>query len=252
METASLVESCQQTTEAGWKFVRWGLPQNALEFEPYESIKAALKQFEGVRDALGGDIEICFDVHTRLDLPDALYLCKETEQFRPFFIEDPLRSEAPEAFGQLRGRTTVPLAAGEQFTSKYQFRALIENDWIDYCRVDLCLAGGITEARKIAGWCEAHYIKMVVHNPLGPVSSAACLQFNLATSNFAVQEQPRKPSEIIPEIAPVQPVWEDGYLLPPTAPGLGVEIDRVAAKKYPFQMATLPQLRRLDGSFTNW
>lgn len=252
MDAASLVESCQQTTEDGWKFVRWGLPQNALVFEPYESIKATLKQFEAVRNALGDDIEICFDVHTRLDLPDALYLCKETEQYRPFFIEDPLRSEAPEAFGQLRGRTTVPLAAGEQFTSKYQFRPLIENDWIDYCRVDLCLAGGITEAKKIAGWCEAHYIKMVVHNPLGPVSSAACLQFNLATSNFAVQEQPRKPSEIIPEIAPVQPVWEDGYLLPPTAPGLGVEIDREAAKKYPFQMASLPQLRRLDGSFTNW
>jgi galactonate dehydratase len=252
MDAGSLVDSCRQTTEAGWKFVRWGLPQNQLMFEPYESIKASLKQFEAVRDALGDDIEICFDVHTRLDLPDALNLCKETEQYRPFFIEDPLRSEAPEAFGQLRGRTSVPLAAGEQFTSKYQFRPLIENDWIDYCRIDLCLAGGITEAKKIAGWCEAHYIKMVVHNPLGPVSSAACLQFNLATSNFAVQEQPRKPSEIIPEIAPVQPVWEDGYLLPPTAPGLGVELDREAARKYPFQMATLPQLRRLDGSFTNW
>jgi galactonate dehydratase len=252
MDVQSLVESCQKTTEEGWKFVRWGLPQNELLFEPYESTKAAIKQFAAVREALGDDIDICFDVHTRLDLPDALFLCKEAEQFRPFFIEDPLRSEAPEAFAQLRNRTTVPLAAGEQFTSKYQFRDLIENDWIDYCRIDLCLAGGITEARKVAGWCEAHYIKMVVHNPLGPVSSAACLQFNLATSNFSVQEQPRKPSEIIPEIAPVQPVWENGYLLPTTAPGLGVEIDREAAKKYPFQMATLPQLRRLDGSFTNW
>ena len=252
MDAASLVESCQKTVDDGWKFVRWGLPQNESLFEPLESVKAALAQFEAVRDALGDDLEICFDVHTRLDLPDALYLCKQTEQYRPFFIEDPLRSEAPEAFAQLRGRTTVPLAAGEQFTSKYQFRALIENDWIDYCRVDLCLAGGITEAKKVAGWCEAHYIKMVVHNPLGPVSSAACLQFNLATSNFAVQEQPRKPTEIIPEVAPVQPIWEDGYLLPPTAPGLGVEIDREAAKKFPFRMATIPQLRRIDGSFTNW
>ena len=252
MDAASLVESCQKTVDDGWKFVRWGLPQNESLFEPLESVKAALAQFEAVRDAFGDDLEICFDVHTRLDLPDALYLCKQTEQYRPFFIEDPLRSEAPEAFAQLRGRTTVPLAAGEQFTSKYQFRALIENDWIDYCRVDLCLAGGITEAKKVAGWCEAHYIKMVVHNPLGPVSSAACLQFNLATSNFAVQEQPRKPTEIIPEVAPVQPTWEDGYLLPPTAPGLGVEIDREAAKKFPFRMATIPQLRRIDGSFTNW
>ncbi|MEZ4626514.1 MAG: mandelate racemase/muconate lactonizing enzyme family protein, partial [Thermomicrobiales bacterium] len=153
MDAASLVESCQKTVDDGWKFVRWGLPQNESLFEPLESVKAALAQFEAVRDAFGDDLEICFDVHTRLDLPDALYLCKQTEQYRPFFIEDPLRSEAPEAFAQLRGRTTVPLAAGEQFTSKYQFRALIENDWIDYCRVDLCLAGGITEAKKVAGWC---------------------------------------------------------------------------------------------------
>ena len=146
----------------------------------------------------------------------------------------------------------MPIAAGEQFTSKWQFRQLIERDWIDYCRVDLCLAGGITEAKKIAGWCEAHYIKMAVHNPLGPVSSAACLQFNLSVPNFAVQEQPRKPIDILPEVVPVQPEWDDGYLLPPTAPGLGIEFDREAAKKFPFQMTELPQLRRLDGSFTNW
>lgn len=252
MEIEPLVESCLQTKEDGWKFVRWGLPQNLETFEPLDSMKAAVAQFEAVREAVGEDIELCFDIHTRLDLPDSLTLCREVEEYRPFFMEDPLRSEAPEAFAQLRGRTAVPLAAGEQFTSKWQFRQLIENDWIDYCRIDLCLAGGITEARKVAGWCEAHYIKMAVHNPLGPVSSAACLQFNLATSNFAVQEQPRKPSEIIPEVVPVQPEWKDGYLLPPTAPGLGIEFDRDAAKKFPFQMAELPQLRRLDGSFTNW
>ncbi len=91
-----------------------------------------------------------------------------------------------------------------------------------------------------------------MHNPLGPISSAACLQLNLATSNFGVQEQPRKPGTTITDIVPVQPEWEDGYLLPPTAPGLGIEFDREAAKKNPFRMTDLPRLRRLDGSFTNW
>ena len=86
----------------------------------------------------------------------------------------------------------MPLAAGEQFSSKWEFRQLIEEDRIDYARIDLCIVGGFTESRKIAGWCETHYIKIAVHNPLGPVSSAACLQLNLATSNFAVQEQPRR------------------------------------------------------------
>ena len=201
---------------------------------------------------MGDEIELIFDVHTRLDLPDALWLCQEVEPLRPYFIEDPLRSENPDSFKTLRPRTTVPLAAGEQFSSKWEFRQMVEEEWIDYARIDLCIAGGFTEARKIAGWCETHFIKVVVHNPLGPVSSAACLQFNMATSNFGVQEQPRKPGDVLGDVVPIQPTWEDGYMIPTGLPGLGIEFDREAAKKHPMQSRELPQLRRLDGSFTNW
>jgi galactonate dehydratase len=252
MEVRSLVESCLETKEEGWKFVRWGLPNDGGLLEPRAAIKAALAQFQAIREAVGDEIELCFDVHTRLDLPDTLRLCRESEQFRPFFIEDPLRAENPDSFKTLRPRTGVPLAAGEHFSSKWEFRQMIEEEWIDYARIDLCICGGFTESRKIAGWCETHYIKLALHNPLGPISSAACLQLNLATSNFGVQEQPRKTGTVLTDVVPVQPVWEDGYLLPPTAPGLGVEFDREAARKSPFQMSELPQLRRLDGSFTNW
>ena len=84
------------------------------------------------------------------------------------------------------------------------------------------------------------------------MSSAACLQLNLATSNFGVQEQPRRTGTVLTDVVPVQPEWQDGYLLPPTRPGLGVEFDREAARKHPFQMRELPTLHRLDGSFTNW
>jgi galactonate dehydratase len=252
MEVAPLVESCLATKAAGWKFVRWGLPQDDALLEPRPAVLTAVKQFQAVREAVGDEIELCFDVHTRLDLPDALWLCNEVEQIRPFFIEDPLRSENPDSFKTLRPRTRVPLAAGEQFSSKWEFRQLIEEEWIDYARADLCIVGGFTEAKKIAGWCETHYVKLATHNPLGPVSSAACLQFNLAVSNFGVQEQPRKPGEVLTDVVPVQPEWQDGYLLPPSRPGLGIEFDREAAKKHPFQMAELPHLRRADGSVTNW
>ncbi len=84
------------------------------------------------------------------------------------------------------------------------------------------------------------------------MSTAACLQLNLACPNFGVLEQPRRPDEVLPDVFPVQPEWEDGYLLRPTRPGLGIEFDREAAKQRPFRMTELPQLRRLDGSFTNW
>lgn len=251
-EITPLVESCLQTKEEGWKFVRWGLPQDGEVLEPRRAVQTAIRQFQAVREAVGEEIEIAFDVHTRLDLPDALWLCREVEPFHPFFIEDPLRCENPDSFKTLRPRTRVPLAAGEQFSSKWEFRQLIEEEWIDYARVDLCIAGGFTEALKIAGWAETHYIKMAVHNPLGPVSTAACLQFNLAVSNFGVQEQPRRPGTMLTDVVPVQPEWEDGYLLPSERPGLGIEFDREAARRHPFQMHEPPHLRRLDGSFTNW
>jgi len=152
----------------------------------------------------------------------------------------------------LRSRTGVPLAAGEQYGSKWDFRQIVEEDLIDYARIDLAICGGLTEAKKIAGWCETHYIRVAVHNPIGPVSTAACLHFNLATSNFGVQELPRRPGESLPDLIVNQPEWKDGYLLPPTRPGLGIELDASALAKYPYSPIAIPRLRREDGAFTNW
>ncbi len=252
LEVGPLVETCLAATEAGWKFVRWDLPQDGTTLEPRQSVMAAIRQAQAVREAVGDEIEIAFDVHTRLDLADALWLCQEFEQYRPFFIEDPLRSENPDSFKTLRPRTTVPLAAGEQFSSKWEFRQLIEEELIDYARIDLCIVGGLTEARKIAGWCETHYIKLATHNPLGPVSAAACLHLNLASPLVGVQEQPQLPGSMLPDVFPEQIEWRDGWLLPPTRPGLGITFDREAARAHPMREVGGFLLHRADGSLTNW
>jgi galactonate dehydratase len=141
---------------------------------------------------------------------------------------------------------------GEQFATKWEFREPIENDWIDFCRVDLCIVGGLTEARKIAGWCETHYIAIAPHNPLGPVSTAACLHLDLATSNFAVQECARIPGEVLSELFPSQIPFKDGTMLPTDVPGLGIAFDESAVSKYPVTQGDGPRLHRADGSFTNW
>jgi galactonate dehydratase len=248
-----LVESCQKSVEEGWKFIRWGFAhQKGNIIEPSKSVVRSIKEFQAVREAVGDDIELLMDVHTRVNLPEAVTLCREVEPFRPFFMEDPLRSENPDSFKNLRSRTTVPLAAGEQYSSKWEFRQLIEEEWIDYARIDVCVCGGLTEAKKIAGWCETHYIDLAVHNPIGPVATSACLHLNLSCPNVAVQELPRRPNVSLADTVTNQPTWEDGYLLAPTAPGLGIEFDREAIKKHPFEMAELPHLRRIDGSVTNW
>jgi galactonate dehydratase len=247
-----LVENALAAREEGWKFARFSPPTGRDHLDPAAAIRGSVAQFEQLREAVGGTMELCSDVHTRLDPSEAIQLCRAVESYRPFFIEDPIRSENTQSFRYLREHVHVPLAAGEQFSSKWEFRQLIEEEWIDYARIDLCIVGGFTEARKIAGWCETHYIKIAVHNPLGPVSSAACLQLNLASSNVGVQEQPRRPGTTMTDVFPVQVDWEDGYLLPPTRPGLGIEFDREAARRHPFEMTEMPHLRRLDGSFSNW
>jgi L-alanine-DL-glutamate epimerase-like enolase superfamily enzyme len=250
-----LVERCQAAVAEGWKFVRFS-PTIGPEgrFEPAEAVRNAVKMFEAVRNAVGDDIELCFDAHTRLDPPEAIQLCRAVEQYRPFFIEDPIRSEGPNTFRYLREHVHVPLAAGEQFASKWEFRQFIDEDLIDYARIDLCICAGITEARKIAGWAETHYIKLATHNPLGPISSAACLNLNLATTNVGVMEQPQLPGRSMTNVVPGQMEWKDGYLLPPTKPGLGIEFDREAARKlpYPAEGVVRQLLHRDDGGFTNW
>lgn len=251
----ALVESCRKTHEAGWKFVRWGLADGADSgrFEPRRAIQHGVEQVQAVRDALGDRVEILVDVHTRLDPADSLDFCNRVAPYNPFFIEDPLRSENPASLRRLRQQTSVPLAVGEQFDSKWTFREVIEEDLMDYCRVDLCIAGGLTEARKIAGWCETHYIHLAPHNPLGPVSTAACLHLCLASSLVGVQELPRAPMSSLVDEFPVQVPFEAGYLLPPQAPGLGIEFNEAALTNASTQDYAPPTgYRRDDGSYTNW
>jgi L-alanine-DL-glutamate epimerase-like enolase superfamily enzyme len=248
-----LVKQCQQSVTEGWKVLRMGLPEKGGGLiTPRESVFAAREGFEAVRAAVGNEIELCIDVHTRLNPADALWLCNELAPFRPYFVEDPLRVENPQTYRNLRTRTSVPLAVGEQYSSKWEFRQIIEEELADFARVDLCIVGGITEARKIAGWCETHYIDLAVHNPIGPVATSACLHLNLASPNFGVQELPRRPNESLPDVVLNQPVWDVGYLLPPDKPGLGIEFNREAISKYPFEISELPHLHRTDGSVSNW
>ena len=104
------------------------------------------------------------------------------------FLEEPIRDECPEAYEALRKMTDVPLAIGEEFVSKWQFLPYIERGITNYARVDICNVGGFTEAIKVAGWCEAHYINLMPHNPLGPVCTAATVHLAAAVPNFAWTE----------------------------------------------------------------
>ncbi|MDG0867817.1 mandelate racemase/muconate lactonizing enzyme family protein [Candidatus Lucifugimonas marina] len=262
-----LVDNSVQAVDQGWKFVRWGQPESSGPManrsmnetrmgylQPEASNQLAVEQMSKVRDAVGPDIELCFDVHTRLDPHHVIKLCKELEEFKPFFIEDPIRSENPGTYRLIRDKVNLPIAAGEQWSSKWQFRQVIEEDLIDYARIDLCNVGGLTEALKITHWAETHYIDIAPHNPLGPVSAAACVSLCMASTNVGVQEMPfGRPGSYAAKLFPEQMDWEDGFAWCYDKPGLGVEFKIEEAEHSHFEMGGFaPRLIRDDGAFTNW
>jgi galactonate dehydratase len=248
-----LVESGVAAVEAGWKAIRWGLPEQGQRHEPAVAIRETIAGMERLREAVGPEIEICFDVHARLDPSDAITLARGIAPTRPYFLEDPIRSENVQLYRHLRQQIPLPLAAGEHYASKWELRQLIEEDLIDFCRADLCIVGGLTEARKVANWCETHQIRMATHNPLGPISSAACMHLNLALTNVGNAEMIGRPGTRLTDVFPVQIDWRDGYVVPSDRPGLGIEFDERAALASPIHGGGKGRmLRRDDGAITNW
>ncbi len=249
-----LLSVARRRAQEGWNCLRWDSgPHGSGIYEPHKAVDDAIEAFRVLRTELGPDVELAFDAHTRTSVTDAVRLCRGVEPYRPMFIEDPLRIENPETYRRLRDQTAVPIAAGEQLGTKWQFRSMIEEELIDYARIDMAICAGFTESRKIAGWCETHYIDIAVHNPIGPVSTAACLHLNLATPNMLVQELPRRPGESLADVIVSEHRWEDGWLIASDKPGLGLEVDwEGLAAKYPFEHESLPLYHRKDGSLTNW
>jgi galactonate dehydratase len=152
--------------------------------------------------------------------------------------------------------TDVPLAIGEEFASKWAFLPFIERGLTNFIRVDICNVGGFTEAMKVAGWAEAHYLDLMPHNPLGPICTAATIHLAAAVTNFAWLEVRVSPTEQLgfdnAELFPVQPRLEGTRFRVPDAPGLGVAFDEQRAVAQEFRFWEAPHLHRRDASYTNW
>ncbi len=253
---AAMVDYAKDRVAEGWEFIRYGVGEGSSGeregiYEQSKALRWTIEAFAALREALGPDIEICVDFHQRTTPTYAIQLARELEPMRPFFIEDPLRAENASEFAYLRQHIAAPIATGEQLASKWDWQVLIEQDLMDYCRIDLCISGGLTEAKKIAGWCETHYIEQAPHNPLGPVSTAACLHFDLSTPLFAVQELVWRP-DVIADIVQTDMRLEGGKLYSGDSPGLGVELNEEVALASPFRPGGWQLLRREDGSVSDW
>lgn len=261
LSSPDVVERAVKAVENGWKVLRFtpGMPTDGWTgddgsiYEPLESINNAVAGLRTLRKELGPDIALAIDFHHRLSAAESAVFCRRVEDLHLYFVEEPMRCEDPNAYAQLRRMTGVPFALGEEFSSKWAFAPYIERGLLNFARIDVCNVGGLSESRKVTNWCETHYIDVMPHNPLGPISTAACVHLASAITNFAYLEYipshyTDAPRDLFPQMIDMA-----GTTFPlPTAPGLGVDFDEDAAANHPYRTWIAPRYHRQDGSYTNW
>jgi mannonate dehydratase len=204
-------------------------------FEPEAYIRRALKMFEAVRQGFGDEIELLHDVHERVTPNQAVRFAKEVEKFRLFYLEDVLSPEDIQYFRQIRQQCATPLAMGELFNSPHEWTPLISERLIDYIRVHVTQAGGLTPCRKIAALGEFFGVKTAWHGPgdICPVGHAANITLDLISYNFGIQECYQFPDRV-KEVFPGCPEIRNGYYYVNETPGWGIEVNEAEAKKYPY------------------
>lgn len=209
--------------------------------------------FSAVRAKFGNDIHLLHDCHHRLTPVEAARFGKEAEPFHIFWMEDPISEELQESFRILRKHTTTPVAVGEIYNSIYDCQQLITEQLIDYLRMTIVHGGGITHLLKVAHLAEIYNVRTGFHGAtdLSPVTMAAALHFDTAIHNFGIQEHMPHES-LVDEVFPHAYYYNEGFMYAGDQPGLGVDLNRKLAKKYPYQRAYLPINRREDGTLWNW
>lgn len=261
LEGPEMLEQAKLLKDAGWAVIRLGLlraetPEAPYEFEPRESLAETADWVNRTRAELGDEAVIGLDYHHRLNVAEAAAFCQMLRPHALDFLEEPIRAENPQAYESLRRLTPIPFAIGEEFPSKWDFRPYLERSLVDFARLDVGTVGGLTEAMKVAGWAETHYVDVMPHNSGGPIGVAASAHLALAVPNLSWLEYRESPAEqpglfYDPTAFPLQPRSEADRLYVADAPGLGVDVD-VAALRAPVESEETDHLRRRDGSVTNW
>jgi mannonate dehydratase len=222
-------------------------------FEPAVAMRRQLKLLETARKELGEEVELLHDMHERYPANLALQFAKAAEPLRLFFLEDALSPEDITYFRQIRNSCATPLAMGELFSSPHEWTPLIDERLIDFIRMHVSAAGGLTPMRKVAAMAELHGIRTAWHGPgdVSPIGHAANVALDLACYNFGIQEYTAFNART-QEIFSGCPAMKNGYFYANEAPGWGIEVDLKAAAKYPYTASDLNggwgEVRKMDGT----
>ena len=234
--------------------------------QPYADGNGAMlykaeRRIAKIREAVGTDVDLCLELHRRLEPGLAVQLSARLEPYNPMFLEDPIRPDNFDEMGNVARQCRVPIATGERIHTVHEFEQLLSRNACSYVRASLGVCGGFTGAKKIAALAEAHHKSLVPHNPCSPVMTNAVAQFVAATDNIAITEYPDPNAASVADHLTVSgvklrqrdmvdhiPACTNGYLEIPEEPGIGISLIPDVEECFPFRPHQVMTRLNLDGS----
>tara|TARA_B110000116_G_C16698962_1_gene518820 strand:+ start:1 stop:909 length:909 start_codon:yes stop_codon:yes gene_type:complete len=188
-----------------------------------------------IHDSVKNKCDLLIGTHGQMTTSSAIRLAKRLEKFDPMWFEEPVPPENFEEMGKVAIQTTIPVATGERLTTKYEFSKILQFQGASILQMNLGRVGGILEAKKIAGLAETHYAQIAPHLYCGPIVGAANIQISTCSPNFLILEGVKEWRDFYSEILKDPIVWKNGYVIPSTKPGLGVELNEKIANKHTYE-----------------
>jgi galactonate dehydratase len=227
---------------------------STLPLEGLRPIRAAAQTVAAMREAVGDGIDIMVDCHARPSPAMGLQFAKALEPYGLYFLEEPCWPESVDGLAAINAAVSTPIATGERVTNLATFRDLFAAKACEVCQLDITHCGGLSEARRVAALAEAYRIALAPHNPQGPVSTAASLEFGFSQPSYVICET------VHGDVPWRQDVVEEGFTVekegrivrPNTRPGLGITINEAEVKKHPFEQELLQRVFYSDGSVGDW
>ena len=249
-----------QAKENGFTAVKMNATDEMQYIDSYEKIERVLQRVAALREAVGMSVDVGIDFHGRLHKGMAKVLAKELEQYHPMFIEEPVLPENNEALQEISQLTSIPIATGERMFSRWHFKNLLAQGYVDIIQPDVSHAGGITECKKIISMAEAYDVAAAPHCPLGPIALAACLQVDATCHNAFIQEQSlgihyNSGNDLLDYLEDASVFnYNNGYVNIPSGPGLGIKINEEQVRKMANEGHNWknPLWYHEDGSVAEW
>ena len=247
-EPEEFAEKARIAVQRGVTAMKWDPFGKSYLDISHADLDRALRCVDAVRSAVGPNVDLLIEGHGRFNLPTASKIAAELAPFKPMFFEEPVPPDNLDALKAVHGRSPVAIAAGERLYTRWDYRKLFDLMAVDYIQPDVSHAGGIMELKKIAAEAECRCLPFAPHKPSGPVANAATLQLAACCPNFCILEIMYNDVEWRKDVTNESLTYENGYLMIPDKPGLGIEIDEEACLAHPYKPHTL---RHYTGALTD-